>query len=126
MLNVLRNAAEAMWEAEEGGRMAGPPRIVLRAGLEGDMLRVEVADNGPGMAPDIRKRIFEPFFTTKAVGCGTGLGLSVSYFIIRENHGGSMTVESEPGKGTTLVIRLPLAGGGEEGRCPPPVEFSRS
>ena len=55
-----------------------------------------------------RKRVFEPFFTTKPVGVGTGLGLSVSYFIITENHGGEMSVESAPGAGTTFIIRLPL------------------
>ncbi len=63
------------------------------------------------MAETIRKRAFEPFYTTKPVGEGTGLGLSVSYFIISENHGGKMAVESQPGKGAKFVIRLPLEGG---------------
>ena len=54
------------------------------------------------------KRIFEPFFTTKPVGVGTGLGLSVSYFIITENHHGELVVQSEPGKGARFIIRLPL------------------
>jgi two-component system NtrC family sensor kinase len=54
------------------------------------------------------KRIFEPFFTTKEVGVGTGLGLSVSYFIITNNHNGSMSAESTPGKGASFIIRLPL------------------
>ena len=55
-----------------------------------------------------RKRAFEPFFTTKPVGVGTGLGLSVSYFIITENHGGEMALESRPGSGAKFIIRLPL------------------
>ena len=55
-----------------------------------------------------RKRVFEPFFTTKSTDRGTGLGLSVSYFIITENHGGDLWVTSEPGKGAVFVIRLPL------------------
>ena len=60
-----------------------------------------------------RKRIFEPFFTTKPVGVGTGLGLSVSYFIITQNHDGELSVESEPGKGAKFTIRLPLKESGE-------------
>ena len=60
------------------------------------------------MNESTRRRVFEPFFTTKPVGMGTGLGLSVSYFIIVENHGGDMTVESSPGRGARFTIRLPL------------------
>jgi signal transduction histidine kinase len=59
------------------------------------------------MDEETRKRVFEPFFTTKSVGEGTGLGLSVSYFIITSNHGGSFTVDSEPGKGACFTILLP-------------------
>jgi len=66
------------------------------------------------MDKEISKRIFEPFFTTKSVGAGTGLGLSVSYFIITENHDGEMTVESELGKGTRFCIQLPCDNNGEK------------
>ena len=72
------------------------------------MVSIVIEDNGPGMDEKTRKRVFEPFFTTKPVGVGTGLGLSVSYFIITENHLGQLSVTSEPGSGTTFVIRLPL------------------
>ena len=72
------------------------------------MIIVEIKDNGPGMPDEIRRRIFEPFFTTKGKGLGTGLGLSVSYFIISENHKGTIAVESTPGKGTKFIIELPL------------------
>ena len=71
-------------------------------------MQIEIEDNGPGINEEIRKRLFEPFFTTKPVGVGTGLGLSVSYFIIAENHGGELTVESQPGSGTKFIIRLPI------------------
>ncbi|MCK5074937.1 MAG: hypothetical protein KAR38_01115 [Calditrichia bacterium] len=72
------------------------------------MIIVEIKDNGPGMTDEIRRRIFEPFFTTKDKGVGTGLGLSVSYFIITENHNGTLAVESTVGKGTIFIIRLPI------------------
>ena len=77
-------------------------------------MRIEIEDNGPGMTEAVRKRVFEPFFTTKPVGVGTGLGLSVLFFIITENHGGEMNVVSEPGKGANFIIRLPLERTGTE------------
>jgi signal transduction histidine kinase len=61
------------------------------------------------MPEAVRKRIFEPFFTTKEIGQGTGLGLSVSYFIITNNHTGQMEVQCKPGQGTCFILRLPLA-----------------
>ncbi len=71
---------------------------------------VEIEDNGPGMDEATRKRAFEPFFTTKEVGVGTGLGLSVSYFIITDQHKGSITVSSRKGEGCLFTIRLPIMG----------------
>jgi len=106
LVNLLRNAAQAMFSHEDE---AHPPAITLRTRLDGDYARIDVADNGPGMPEDVRKRVFEPFFTTKPVGVGTGLGLSVSFFIITRNHGGQFFVESAPGKGATFTVRLPLA-----------------
>lgn len=105
VLNVLRNAAEAM--SEQG--LTATSRITLRTRRDTDGVRIEIADNGPGLDEKTQKRIFEPFYTTKAPGIGTGLGLSVSYFIISTNHGGLFTVESSPGQGATFIIRLPVA-----------------
>ncbi len=105
ILNLLKNASQAM--AAEIDPIA-PPRIILRVNADDAMARIEVEDNGPGMEENVRKRIFEPFFTTKEVGIGTGLGLSVSYFIITENHDGAMTVESTLGKGSNFIIHLPF------------------
>ena len=68
-----------------------------------------VADTGCGIAADIRSRIFDPFFTTKDVGKGTGLGLSISYDIVKK-HGGEITLTSEPGVGTTFMVRFPVYG----------------
>jgi signal transduction histidine kinase len=105
VLNLLRNAAQAMAERENDTTNA---RIDLRLYRQEGMAVLEVEDNGPGMDTEKLNRVFEPFFTTKDVGRGTGLGLSVSYFIITNNHGGTMEVSSEPGKGTLFTIRLPL------------------
>ncbi len=82
------------------------PAIELRTRQEGDRLRVEVLDNGPGIPPEIQPRIFEPFFTTKAVGAGTGLGLDATYRIVRK-HGGDIYFTSQPGT-TCFYVRLPV------------------
>ncbi|ABB37359.1 signal transduction histidine kinase, nitrogen specific, NtrB [Oleidesulfovibrio alaskensis G20] len=105
LLNLLKNSAQAM--AGRPKDSTEPPRITLRTRLQHDKVCIQVLDNGPGMDEETRKRVFEPFFTTKSVGEGTGLGLSVSYFIITTNHGGSFTVDSEPGKGACFTILLP-------------------
>ena len=105
LINLFRNAAQAMATADPA---VEDPRIEIVSRREKGYVVIEVADNGPGMSWDVRRRVFEPFFTTKPAGKGTGLGLSVSYFIITRGHGGQMEVFSEPGQGTLFVIRLPL------------------
>jgi signal transduction histidine kinase len=97
-LNLLANAVQA---CDPGGR------VVLRTRPEARAVVVEVQDNGSGIRPEHRARLFEPFFTTKPVGQGTGLGLSVSFGIVRD-HGGAIEVESEVGRGSTFRVRLPL------------------
>jgi len=104
-LNLIKNAAQALATCT-----APAGRITLRTRREGEFAQVEIADNGPGIDEDVRGRVFEPFFTTKPVGVGTGLGLSVSYFIVTERHHGTISVSSMPGSGTCFVIRLPLSG----------------
>ncbi|WP_051327080.1 cache domain-containing protein [Desulfatibacillum aliphaticivorans] len=106
LLNVLQNAAYAMQDAQDSGKQ---PKIILRLSKQGGMACVEIQDNGPGMDEAVCKRVFEPFFTTKPTGIGTGLGLSVSYFIITEAHQGRMEVSSQPGLGARFTIRLPLS-----------------
>jgi polar amino acid transport system substrate-binding protein len=102
--NLIKNSAQAL---SEGVRVLEQPRITLRLKSEGDWVRVEIEDNGPGMEDAVRRRVFEPYFTTKEVGVGTGLGLSISYFIVTETHQGTMSVESTLGIGTKFIIRLP-------------------
>jgi PAS domain S-box-containing protein len=105
-LNLLRNAAQAMSMVEP---TRGDPRIVIRLSNSSAGVRCEVQDNGPGMPAEVRRRVFEPFFTTKPPGIGTGLGLSVSYFIVTRGHGGRMWVESAPGAGAIFIIELPAS-----------------
>ena len=106
LLNLLKNAAQAIHQRDD---TAPPGQITLRVRLAAPWAEIQVEDNGVGMPESVRKRIFEPFFTTKEVGQGTGLGLSVSYFIITNNHKGQMEVQSKAGQGTCFTLRLPLA-----------------
>jgi PAS domain S-box-containing protein len=101
VINLVLNAVDAM---TRGGT------ITVETRSDGDCAVLDVADTGPGIAPDVKRRIFEPFFTTKATG--TGLGLSIVSGII-SSHGGTVAVESEVGAGTTFTIRLPAAPGGQ-------------
>ena len=104
-LNMLRNAAQALCGND---RQAEPPRLSIIIRRDGNHAVIRFSDNGEGMPPAVAKRVFDPFFTTRDPGEGTGLGLSVSYFIITRNHGGSIAVSSEQGEGTTFSIRLPI------------------
>ena len=97
-MNLLVNAAHAIEDQGE---------IIIRTGMKGEEVWVEIADNGKGIAPENLKRIFNPFFTTKPVGQGTGLGLSLSYSIIQKHHG-RIEVQSEAGKGTAFKVWLPV------------------
>jgi len=97
-LNLVMNAGQAIDET-------GEIRVKTRAA--GDCILVSVEDDGRGIPPEVVRRIFDPFFTTKAVGEGTGLGLGIALEIVRK-HGGQIGVESEPGEGTAVCVRLPI------------------
>ena len=100
-INLVMNAKHAV--GDEG-------HIKVITGFDADdsnHVRIRVIDNGHGISPDDLPRIFEPFFTTKPTGEGTGLGLSVSYGIIK-NHGGDILVESTPGQGSDFTVILPM------------------
>lgn len=110
VINILKNAAQALTDYESN-KAFDPDwfaRIEIHTYLEHGQAVIEIADNGPGMSDETRKHIFEPFFTTKDVGAGTGLGLSVSYFIITSHHNGAMQVSSKPGEGSVFTLYLPL------------------
>ena len=91
------------------------PEITVSSRLNGDRVEVDIRDNGPGIPEETRKKIFTPFFTTKPAGEGTGLGLSLSYDIVVKQHGGDLTVESEPGRFTIFKVSLPRALPAENG-----------
>ncbi|WP_456425609.1 tetratricopeptide repeat protein [Rhodocaloribacter sp.] len=107
LLNLLGNAFDAVHEHAARSNGVYAPKVIVSTRRLGDHVEIRVADNGPGIAPEVRDRIFEPFFTTKPTGSGTGLGLSLSYDIVTQGHGGTLTVESTPGKGATFVVTLP-------------------
>jgi two-component system NtrC family sensor kinase len=99
-VNLLNNAAQAIATTGRGGLI----RVTVRRWLDG--VAVTVADDGPGMPPDIATRVFEPFFSTKPEGEGTGLGLSICQGIVKE-HGGRISLETTPGRGATFMVQLP-------------------
>ncbi len=103
-LNILVNAAQAI---------EGKGEIKIKTWTENKNVVITISDNGPGIPEEIREKIFEPFFTTKDVGEGTGLGMSISYDIIKE-HRGQIKVASKAGQGTTFTIELPLDREGDE------------
>jgi len=97
VMNLLLNAVDAM---------PGGGRLTVSAGAAGGRVRIEVRDTGMGIAPEHLDKIYDPFFTTKPRGRGTGLGLSVSYGIVKE-HAGTLLAESDPGKGSRFTVSLP-------------------
>lgn len=107
-LNIIVNAAHAIGDVMGGdGGVKG--RLSIGTRRDGDWIEVSIGDTGSGMTEDVKARIFDPFFTTKPVGRGTGQGLSISHAVIIEKHGGSIDVDTAPGRGTTFTVRLPIA-----------------
>ncbi|HEY3593044.1 MAG TPA: ATP-binding protein [Polyangiaceae bacterium] len=106
-LNVVVNAAHAIAEVVEGTDQKG--LITVQTRHDGEHVVVSVTDTGTGIPEAIRPRIFDPFFTTKDVGKGVGQGLTVAYSTVTDQHGGHLTFETEIDRGTTFIVRLPLA-----------------
>jgi len=107
MLNLIVNAADAIADKlGEGSEDKGMISISTRR--DGEWAEIRVADTGSGIPEEIRERILDPFFTTKEVGKGSGQGLAIAHSIIVDKHGGTLAFETEMGKGTTFVIRLPI------------------
>ncbi len=107
ILNMVVNAAHAIADV----RKTDPDfRGLIRVSskLAGDWAEIKISDNGPGVPEKIRDKIFDPFFTTKEVGKGTGQGLAISHNVVVKKHGGKILMETEEGKGTTFIIRIPI------------------
>ena len=103
-LNLIVNAADAV---EETGR-----RGVIRVStaVDGPDVLISVSDTGAGIPEAVRAKVFDPFFTTKQVGRGTGQGLPLARSVVHDGHGGTLSLDTEPGVGTTVTVRLPVAG----------------
>ncbi|MFO7811731.1 MAG: PAS domain S-box protein [Pelovirga sp.] len=101
ILILLKNAAQALVDIDTD------PQITLRLEAKGGYVCLEVSDNGAGMSPEVCRRVFDPFYSTKDVGRGVGLGLSIAYHIITQNHRGFMSVSSESGSGSSFELYLP-------------------
>ena len=115
ILNLIVNAAHAIGDVV---RTAEGTKGVIKIGtrLDGSWVEIKVSDTGTGIPESIRHRIFDPFFTTKEVGKGTGQGLAIARSVIVDQHGGTLTFESEMGRGTTFVIRLPAGDSAVAGK----------
>ncbi len=106
-LNLIINAAHAIAEVTNGDSDA-KGTITVNSKRSGECVEIRISDTGAGIPDEIRPRIFDPFFTTKQVGKGTGQGLTMAHSVIVEKHGGTIDFESEVGKGTTFIVRIPF------------------
>ncbi len=112
-MNIFSNALDAMEEMNESRSLeaikADPNIITITTALlENQQVCITIADNGPGITEPVQRRVFDPFFTTKPMGKGTGMGMSISYSIVVEKHGGSLKCDSTMGQGTEFVIQIPI------------------
>jgi PAS domain S-box-containing protein len=115
-MNILTNAIDALEERDQARTLPeskqNPSQIQISTAMsDSGWVQIRIADNGPGMSQEVQQRLFNPFFTTKPIGKGTGMGMSISYQIITEKHGGSLQCCSASGVGTEFVIRIPLRQG---------------
>ena len=119
LMNLLSNAIDSCLEKYSESSLltessllepleAEHPTITIRTQLLGDCFTISITDNGTGMSEMVQAQMFNPFFTTKPVGKGTGMGLSISYQIVTERHGGALTCQSTPGVGTSFTICIPI------------------
>ena len=107
VLNLIVNAAHAIDAVVKGGTL-GKGTIRIQTIHDDGWAEIRVSDTGCGIPESAQGRVFDPFFTTKPVGKGTGQGLAIAYAVVIEKHGGEITFETEAGKGTTFVVRLPV------------------
>ena len=109
LLNLFTNAFYAVRQRQQLGEPDYQPQVGVRTLALHQQVQIQVTDNGIGMSPAVQGKVFQPFFTTKPTGEGTGLGLSLSYDIITQGYGGTLSVESQEGQGTTFSVELPVS-----------------
>ena len=107
-MNLIANAIDVLEGLQVESSKKQPYIRISTDVLDDQQVVIRVADNGPGIPEDLQGRVFDPFFTTKPVGKGTGIGLSISYQIIVEKHGGQLTYTSTPGQGTEFIVEIPM------------------
>ena len=107
ILNILVNGAHAIM-AKNGDDSSELGKLSVSTRADGDFVEIRIGDSGCGMPKEVKDKVFEPFFTTKEVGKGTGQGLAVAHSVVVDKHNGTIRIESEPGEGSTFIIRLPL------------------
>lgn len=112
-MNILANAIDALeeahWERSDQQIKDNPSQITIRTSIiDSEWVKIAISDNGIGVSKSVCKHIFDPFFTTKAIGKGTGMGMSISYQIVTEKHGGKLDCFSLPGEGTEFTIEIPV------------------
>jgi signal transduction histidine kinase len=108
ILNLMNNACYTVWKKAQRLGEEYQPEITIKVADEGEMLHISIADNGDGMTDEVKQRLYENFFTTKPAGQGTGLGMAITKDIIENKHKGTLTFDSEEGKGTTFHITIPI------------------
>jgi signal transduction histidine kinase len=113
ILNLVVNASYAI---AEGAILGAKGVITVTTRRVGQWAEIRIRDTGSGIPEKIRGRIFDPFFTTKPVGKGTGQGLAIAHSVVVDKHGGTIHFETEMGKGTTFIVRLPLANRAQEAK----------
>ncbi|MDZ8106918.1 MAG: PAS domain S-box protein [Nostoc sp. DedQUE12a] len=106
-MNILANAIDAL-EQKTDHEVSLPTITIHTTLIDSNWVKIAIADNGLGMSEQVQKQVFNPFFTTKPVGKGTGMGMSISYPIITEKHGGKLECYSKPGQGTEFAIAIPI------------------
>ncbi len=109
LLNLFTNAFYAVQKRQQRNEALYQPSVKIKTRRLGNEVDIQVIDNGDGIPDGLQQKIFQPFFTTKPSGQGTGLGLSLAYDIVTKIHGGTLSVDSQEGEGTTFVIRLPVS-----------------
>ena len=108
VLNITNNAFYAIWQREETAPEDYKPELSVKVASQDGNICISIGDNGMGMTEEVKQHIYENFFTTKPIGQGTGLGMGITRDIIENKHGGTLSFESEEGKGTAFTFTIPI------------------